>query len=175
MRRRLRRSRSASASSSAPSSAAGGMSIVAVLVLRALGEWREIQDRRAGVTRHWSTSCSRWPADSLSMPATPRWPAAGATAVTSTTKSSLTDLVTVHDQAAEATIVAGLERRPSRRRHRRRGGHRTGRARRGVDVARRPDRRHHELRLRPAPVVDVGRRRRRRRHARRGRVRPGPR
>jgi hypothetical protein len=25
---------------------AGGMSIVAVLVLRALGEWREIQDRR---------------------------------------------------------------------------------------------------------------------------------
>jgi hypothetical protein len=27
-------------------SAAGGMSIVAVLVLRALGEWREIQDRQ---------------------------------------------------------------------------------------------------------------------------------
>jgi hypothetical protein len=27
--------------------AAGGMSIVAVLVLRALGEWRELQDREA--------------------------------------------------------------------------------------------------------------------------------
>lgn len=27
--------------------AAGGMSIVAVLVLRALGEWREIQDRES--------------------------------------------------------------------------------------------------------------------------------
>ena len=27
--------------------AAGGMSIVAVLVLRALGEWRELQDRQS--------------------------------------------------------------------------------------------------------------------------------
>lgn len=31
--------------------AAGGMAVVAVLVLRALGEWRELRDRTAGAGR----------------------------------------------------------------------------------------------------------------------------
>ena len=45
MRRRLRRARSGSGILVGAVATAGGMSIVAVLVLRALGEWREIQDR----------------------------------------------------------------------------------------------------------------------------------
>ena len=56
VRRRLRRSRSASGSSLGAVVAAGGMSIVAVLVLRALGEWRELQDRRRR-ERSSSTTC----------------------------------------------------------------------------------------------------------------------
>ena len=47
---------------------AAGMSIVAVLVLRALGEWREIQDRGAAVIER---AAWIWPAVWPSRPATP--------------------------------------------------------------------------------------------------------
>ena len=68
-----------------------------------------------------------------------------------------TDPVTEFDRAAEALIVGELRRAPTRRRDRRRGGrrhHGHHRAR----MAPRPDRRHRQLRLRPADVVHVGRR-----------------
>ena len=75
-----------------------------------------------------------------------------------TTKSTGTDIVTEFDRAAEAEIVA-TARHATRRRDRRRGGHGRQRHER-LRLVHRPDRRHHQLRLRPADVVVLGRRRR---------------
>ena len=86
------------------------------------------------------------------------------TTMAAATKSSRTDVVTLHDRAAEATIVAALTaRRPDDAIVGEEGTATTGHL--GAVVVPRPDRRHDELPLRAPAVVDVGRRRRRRRNA----------
>ena len=84
--------------------AAGGMSIVAVLVLRALGEWRELDDARADMIDELAELACRLAVEAGDQAL------AGQQAATleSSTKSTATDLVTAHDRAAEATIVAGI-------------------------------------------------------------------
>ncbi len=151
------------------------MSIVAVLVLRALGEWREIEDRaRPGSADVTVDELGGWP------PRCVRGRRPGARRARdvdarSSTKSTRTDLV---------TGPRSRRRGAARRRHSRRarpddaivgeeGTAATGDG--GRHLVSRSDRRHDELRPRPSAVGDIGRRRRRRGHARRRRVRAGAR
>ncbi len=153
--------------------AAGGMAIVAVLVMRA--HRRVARDRgphrrrsRAAMTSPDGTTPAELRAlatdlaeraGSLALAGRRRL-GAGAAASPTTRSRAPTDPVTEFDRAAEALIVDALRvRRPDDsivgeegagpRRHLR------------ARVAHRSDRRHGQLRLRPAGVVHLGRRRRR--------------
>ena len=87
-------------------------------------------------------------------------------------KTSVSDVVSAADHAAEELVVAAAERAPTRRWSRRRGG---GGSAGGSDLVHRPRRRHLQLPLRPAVLVLGDRPRRCRRPGARRGLLPGAR
>ena len=137
VRRRLRRAQRASAPCSAPSSPRVGMSVVAVLVLRALGEWRRARTTASSAPVSDARDVDRARASCVDLAelagrdagrARPRRPARGVRHVdrrpsrrTPTSSPSSTAPPSADRRAAAPSAA--------RRRHRRRGGHRHRRAR----------------------------------------------
>ena len=168
-------SRSASASSPAPSSTAAGMSVVAVLVLRAARRVaRAAGPRRHGDRRRRLDRAARpgLPARRRGRRRRPRRPPSGRSAgLAARSRRRPTSSPPTTGPPRRSSSPGSAAARPDDAIVGEEGTEPAGHV--GHLVVRRPDRRHDELRLRPPALVDVGRRRRRRRDARRRRLRPG--